>query len=180
MRRMVALAGVAVVTSACGSSETTLRFRVPSSSMEPTLHCARPAPGCEARTRDFVLVHAYGGRRPRRRDIVVFRTPPRAQKACGIGGIFIKRIVGLPGERWAERTGYLYVDGVRLDEPYVDAGRRDNETFAGGRIARGRFLLLGDNRAQSRDSRVYGLVPRRNLVGRVFQVERGSKQIDIR
>jgi type IV secretory pathway protease TraF len=55
-----------------------------------------------------------------------------------------------------------------------------SETFAGGRIARGRFLLLGDNRAQSCDSRVYGLVPRRNLIGRVFEVERGSKRIDIR
>jgi signal peptidase I len=180
MRGAAALAGAAVLASACGSSETTLRYRVPSSSMEPTLHCPRPAPGCGASIRDAVLVHPYDGESPRRGEIVVFRTPARARIACGAGGVFIKRIVGLPGERWSERAGHIYIDGAELDEPYVQDSRRDNETFSGGVIPSDRFLLLGDNRAFSCDSRRYGLVPRRNLIGRVFQIERGPKRIGIR
>jgi signal peptidase I len=176
----VALAGAAVLATACGSAETTLRFRVPSSSMEPTLHCPRPEPGCGADVRDAVLVHPYGSRSPHRGDIVVFRAPARAEIACGAGGLFIKRVIGLPGERWSERRGSIYIGGAKLDEPYLQAPRRDNQTFGGGRIPSQRFLLLGDNRAFSCDSRVYGLVPRQSVIGRVFAIERGSKRIGIR
>ena len=180
MRRALALAAVAVVAAGCSSDQDTRRFRVPSSSMEPTLHCARPALGCEGRLMDLVAVHPYGSAQPRRGDIVVFRTPPLARVKCGSGGIFIKRVVGLPRERWSERAGVISIDGRKLDEPYVKAARRDNESFRGGRIPPNEFLLLGDNRAASCDSRFYGLVPRRNLIGRVFEIKRGSKRIHIR
>ena len=76
-------------------------YRIPSSSMEPTLHCARAASGCEARFSDRVLANRfiYRFRDPQRGDIVVFETPPAAKARCGAGGTFVKRLIGLPGER---------------------------------------------------------------------------------
>ena len=76
-------------------------YRIPSSSMEPTLHCARPEHGCEARFSDRVLANRfiYRFRDAKRGDIVVFETPPAARGRCGAGGTFVKRLIGLPGER---------------------------------------------------------------------------------
>src|SRR5438045_1397561 len=67
-------------------------YRIPSSSMEPTLHSARPAPGCEARTSDRALRCrlCYHLNAPSRGDIVVFNTPPLAQQECGSQGTFVK------------------------------------------------------------------------------------------
>jgi signal peptidase I len=148
-------------------------YRIPSSSMEPTLHCARPGPGCQARFSDRVLANrfVYHFRDPKRGEIIVFKTPPEAQIRCGAGGTFVKRLIGLPGEVVSERDGYVYIDGRRLNEPYMHADRRDHEaprTFA--RIAAGHYFFMGDNRAQSCDSRVWGTVPRGNLIGEVFFV----------
>src|SRR6266511_182286 len=104
-------------------------YRIPSPSMEPALHCARPEPGCEADRSDRVLANRfiYHFRDPRRGEIVVFHAPKAANEAC-TGGIFVKRIIGLPGEVWAERSGYTYIDGKRLAEPYVRPSRRDSQT----------------------------------------------------
>ena len=105
-------------------------YRIPSSSMEPTLHCARPAQGCEARFSDRVLANRfiYHFRDPHRGEIVVFKTPPEAQVKCGAGGTFVKRIIGLPGDRIQVRVikgnGYVYIDGRKLNEPYIQAIRR--------------------------------------------------------
>jgi signal peptidase I len=74
----------------------------------------------------------------------------------------------------------VFIDGRKLDEPYVKRAERDTESFRGARIPPNEFLLLGDNRASSCDSRFYGLVPHRNLIGRVFEIKRGSKRIHIR
>jgi signal peptidase I len=181
MRSAAALVAAAGLCAACSGSDTdTHIYRVPSSSMEPTLHCARPGIGCEAKTDDLVAVHPFGSHRPRRGEIVVFHTPALAQLKCGAGGIFIKRLVGLPGERWSERRGFIDIDGRQLVEPYIRASRRDSQTLKGRDIPQDEFLLLGDNRASSCDSRVYGLVPRRNLIGWVFDIERGSQEIHIR
>src|SRR5436309_13285562 len=111
-------------------------YRIPSSSMEPTLHCARPGTGCESSTSDRVLANRfiYHFRDPRRGEIVVFHTPPLAQVKCGAGGTFVKRLIGLPGDGWEERSGFVYIDGGKLDEPYVKPDRRDEQTLAGGRI----------------------------------------------
>jgi signal peptidase I len=154
-------------------------YRIPSSSMEPTLHCARPEQGCEAATSDRVLANRfiYHFRDPKRGEIVVFETPPLAKQKCGAGGTFVKRIIGLPGDVWAERDGYVYIDGKRLDEPYIHADRRDTQTLSLAdippkhtltRIPKDEYLMMGDNRASSCDSRVWGLVPRKNLIGEVF------------
>src|SRR3954465_10591134 len=69
-------------------------YRIPSSSMEPTLHCARPAPGCEASLSDPVLATLFVSRlrAPRRGEIVVFRAPPEAARLCQGGGIYVKRL----------------------------------------------------------------------------------------
>ena len=89
-------------------------YRIPSSSMESTLHCARPAPGCESRFSDRVLANrfVYHFRDPERGDVIVFETPPAAQAKCGAGGTFVKRIVGLPGERVGDSAAPRR--GVRL------------------------------------------------------------------
>jgi signal peptidase I len=147
--------------------------------MEPTLHCGRPAPGCEADENDRVLAVAYGDSKPSRGDIVVFETPPAARVRCGAGGVYIKRVVGLPHERWRERTGEILIDWKVLAEPWVGSGRRDNQTFRGGEIPARRYLLLGDNRASSCDSRFYGLVPLPNIRGQVVEIKRGSKRIQL-
>jgi signal peptidase I len=177
----LALAVVAVAALAgCSADTDTKTYRVPSSSMEPTLHCARPGPGCEADQMDRVAAVAYGHRKPERGDIVIFRTPPAAVRKCGEGGTYIKRLIGLPGERWSERSGSIYIDGRKLDEPYIQPSRRDTDSFRGGLIPAERYLLLGDNRGSSCDSRFWGLVPQANLVGRVVEIKRGTKVIHIR
>src|SRR4249919_2890261 len=98
-------------------------YRIPSSSMEPTLHCARPATGCESRFSDRVLANRfiYHLRDPRRGEIIVFDTPDAARVKCGAGGTFVKRLIGLPGDtvevRLLRGEGYVFINGKKLDEP---------------------------------------------------------------
>jgi signal peptidase I len=145
-------------------------YRIPSSSMEPTLHCARPGMGCEARFSDRVLANRliYHFRDPKRGEIVVFNTPQAARERCGAGGVFVKRIVGLPGDVWSERDGFVYIDGKKLDEPYIKPDRRNAETKPPIKIREGRYFMMGDNRQSSCDSRIWGTVPRKLLIGEVF------------
>jgi signal peptidase I len=145
-------------------------YRIPSSSMEPTLHCARPAYECEARFSDRVLACRFCFRLadPKRGDIVVFHTPPLAAARCSSGGTYVKRLIGLPGDVWEERNGYVFINGRRLDEPYIRSARRDTRTIAPIKIPRGRYFMMGDNRVSSCDSRRWGTVPRANLIGKVI------------
>jgi signal peptidase I len=155
-------------------------YRIPSSSMEPTLHCARPSQGCEARWSDRVLANRfiYHFRDPRRKEIVVFETPERAKALCGAGGTFVKRLIGLPGDRWREENGFIFINGRRLNEPYIEDDRRPlNETIPERKIPKDRYLMLGDNRESSCDSRRWGYVPRGNLIGPVFAVYWPPKRI---
>ena len=147
-------------------------YRIPSSSMEPTLHCAKPGAWCQGRFSDRVIANrlAYRFGDPERGQIVVFEAPPGAD-ACGTGdggSAFVKRLIGLPGERVSERDGVVYVDGRRLHEPYVDPASRDHQTGSWPAIPPGRYFLMGNNRAHSCDSRTWGTVPRGDLVGPVL------------
>ena len=145
-------------------------YRIPSSSMETTLHCARPASGCQAHFSDRVLACRFCYRlwAPQRGDIVVFHTPPLAAVRCGSGGTYVKRLIGLPGETWEERAGHIYINGHLLNEPYIRPDRRDSKTIARLHIPTGHYFMMGDNRLGSCDSRNWGTVPRRNLIGKVI------------
>ena len=149
-------------------------YRIPSSSMEPTLHCARPAPGCESRFSDRVLANRfiYRFRDPQRGDVIVFETPPSAKAKCGAGGTFVKRLIGLPGDRIELRnirgSSYVFVNGKQLDEPYIQPDRRDTRGPETYNVPTGQYFMMGDNRSQSCDSREWGTVPRANLIGKVF------------
>jgi signal peptidase I len=159
-------------------------YRIPSSSMEPTLHCAVPAPGCLARFSDRVLANRfiYRFRDPERGEIVVFKTPPAAASCLeggGAGQTFVKRLVGLPGDRLVQRNGLLRVNGERYEEPYIQAQRRGGRDFS-AIVPAGHYFMMGDNRTQSCDSREWGAVPRGNLIGPVFAVYWPPQRIGFR
>ena len=157
-------------------------YRIPSSSMEPSLHCARPQPGCEARFSDRVLANRfiYHFKDPDRGDIIVFETPPEALERCGAGGTFVKRLIGLPGDTIEERRGLIFIDGKKLDEPWVRPNQRDDQDYGPTKIPLDHYFMMGDNRAASCDSRVWGPVPRENLIGEVFAVYWPPQRIDFR
>jgi signal peptidase I len=167
---VVAFGGVvflAVALIALGAIHT---YAIPSSAMEPTLHCARPSSGCEAAHRDRLLGVSWGVSYARG-DIVAFETPPAARARCGSGGTYIKRIVGLPGERIQIRlvdgADVVLVDGRTLDESYVEPGRRSSDPTKTYTVPQDGYFLLGDNRASSCDSRVFGSVGESSLKARI-------------
>ena len=151
----------------------TVTYSVPSSSMEPTLHCAQPGPECEGVTADGVVTQ-QPARDIKRADVVVFQTPPLAEARCGAGGKFIKRVIGLPGDRWEERSGFVYIDGNKLDEPYITTARRDSRTIAPITIGPASYFMMGDNRVFSCDSRAWGTVAAANLIGKVVKIARAG------
>jgi signal peptidase I len=146
---------------------------VGSSTMEPTLHCARPTRGCDATRKDrfFVLTRfaSYG-----RGDIVTFEPPPKAQAVCRTAVAYVKRIIGLPGERIEirirNRVAIVYVDGRRLGEPYVVQNRRGGGPEKSFEVPQDHYYVMGDDRLRSCDSRLWGAVPRENLIGKVFMI----------
>jgi signal peptidase I len=161
-------------------------YRIPSSSMEPTLNCAKgPNPnqsGCLGQSSDRVLACRicldFGP--PSRGDIVVFNTPKPAAAKCGEGGTFVKRVIGLPGDTVREnRQGFILVRSpgskrfVKLKEPYLSQERRLADSGHFGmkwHVPPNEYFMMGDNRAQSCDSRTWGSVPRSKLIGIVFFV----------
>jgi signal peptidase I len=177
------LASPAAVALALGAETGKLRtYRIPSSAMEPTLHCAAPASGCEAKRSDRVVVRGWGSYG--RGDLVAFHTPPAATLKCGAGGTFLKRMIGLPGERVEIRlrngAAYVWVNGKPLDESYVENDRRDIGPAATYRVPLGHYFVMGDNRSQSCDSRVWGSVPRDNVIGKVFMTYWPPQRISFR
>ena len=159
--------GVALVFVLVFESEVAKPYRIPSSSMEPTLHCAKPGDWCEGRFNDRVIANrlAYRFTNPHRGQIVVFHAP---SDACGIGGTFVKRLIGLPGDVVSETNGYVSINGKPLHESYVDPKLRDSSTHTFPRVPPGHYFFMGDDRVHSCDSRMWGTVPRSSLIGPVL------------
>ena len=137
---------------------------IPSGSMLPTL---------EINDRLIIDKISYRFQQPQRGDIVVF-SPPQALRNRGFKDDFIKRIVGLPGERVEIKSGRVYIDERPLTELYVFNGDETSiETCSGDTflaepqvIPADQYLVLGDNRINSLDGRCWGLVGKDHLVGR--------------
>ncbi len=99
---------------------------------------------------------------PTRGEIIVFRYPADPSKD------FVKRVVGLPGERVEVRSGTVYIDGAPLSEPYL---RRSDRSSAGSLVlGEKQYYVVGDNRRNSNDSRAWGVVPEDHIVGKVLLV----------
>ncbi len=79
---------------------------------------------------------------------------------------FIKRVVGLPGERVEIRQGRVTVDGKRLTEPYVPARYADSSTYGPVQLHADEYFVMGDHRVSSNDSRVFGPVPLHHIYGK--------------
>jgi len=134
-------------------------FKIPSGSMRPTL-----LEGDKL----FVNKYVYRFEPPKRGDIIVFRYPSDPKKD------FIKRLVGTGGETVEIRDGKLYVDGKLLD----DAGSfgkfyyYNHDPYGGPdekvHVPQDAYYVLGDNSANSTDSRFWGFVPKKNVLGKAF------------
>ena len=115
---------------------------------------------------DRVLVNklAYDfGNPPERGDIVLF------EDVDGGPDPLIKRVVGLPGDEIEVRHGTLYINGEARKEPYVnDRLRRFQGPYGPTEVPEDHYFMMGDNRGNSADSRVFGPVPEENLVGEAF------------
>ena len=179
---LLGLASVVLALALVGFFVYAKLYRIPSPAMEPTIKCEAPTRGCTGNADDHVL--ALRLRWPfsglARGDIVVFRAPAVARRRCGAGGVYVKRVVGLPGERVAERRGVVLVDGGRLDEPYVKPGHRDRGSYAPHRVPDGAYFVLGDNRAHSCDSRIWGMLPRRDVLAKVVATYWPPTRITVR
>lgn len=163
-------------------AEVAKPFRIPSASMEPYLQCGRPAAGCTGSTSDRVLVNrlAYRFGSPQRGQVVVFAAPANAN-LCGAddaGTTFVKRLIGLPGERVREDDhGFIWIRRpgatawTKPPEPYLSRETRLADSSHFGQtwpVPEGSYFMVGDNRPDSCDSRRWGPVPRSSLIGPVI------------
>ena len=148
-------------------------YRIPSSSMEPTLHCARPGLDCQSGWSDRVLANRfiYHLKEPERGDIVVFDTPDKVEQACNAGGTFVKRIIGLPGEVvTVEDDGDVLIGKRKIDETAYLESEAPGGTPGQWEVPADHFFVMGDNRDQSCDSRQWGSLAKTDLIGEVFAV----------
>lgn len=137
-------------------------FRIPSASMVPTL-----------KNKDRVLVNkvSYHMHDVHRGDIIVFKRPPAEQGGDPLIKDLIKRVIGRPGETVDIADGHVLVDGRVLNEPYL---HNDVVTATVGTVALplklgpDEYWVMGDNRTDSKDSRFFGAISRKLVVGRAF------------
>lgn len=134
-------------------------FNIDGTSMEPNLHNA-----------ELVLVDkwSYLFHAPTRGDIIVFHAPPEPTQD------YVKRVIGLPGDMITVRGTTVIVDGVTLNETYIAAQNQGvptgARTITNQVVPANDYFVLGDNRAVSSDSRIWGFVPKANIIGRAALV----------
>jgi signal peptidase I len=147
---------VAVVAAILIRSFVVQPFFIPSGSMEPTLKIG-----------DRVLVNklSYDFHSVHRGDIVVFTKPPN-DFSPGVKDL-IKRVIGLPGESISAQNGEIDINGRPLHESWLPRGVT-TQNFGPVVIPKGRYFMMGDNRGDSADSRVFGPVPSKLFIGRAF------------
>ncbi|HEY0755623.1 MAG TPA: signal peptidase I [Ktedonobacteraceae bacterium] len=130
-------------------------FNIDGTSMEPSLHNG-----------ELVLVDkwSYLFHAPARGDVIVFHAPPEP------GQDYVKRIIGLPGDSVTIRGTTVIVDGVTLNETYVAPHNQGippgTHPLTNTIVPINHYFVLGDNRLVSSDSRIWGFVPRANIIGR--------------
>jgi signal peptidase I len=161
-----------VVTAVLLRAYVVSPYYIPSASMEPTLH------GCSGCNNDHVLVDklSYRMHDVHRGDVVVFHRPDTWQVP---EKTLIKRVVGLPGDRLAVRDGKVYVNGLQLQESYLNADCPPMTSLSEdpgspvrtyGPVPPGDLYVMGDNRCDSADSRAFGPVPTSDVIGRAFVI----------
>jgi len=117
---------------------------------------------------------SYKTKEPVRGDVVVFKAP--ASEECSEDECeYIKRVIGLPGETITVQNDFVYINGALLEEDYLPSSfvTRPGSFLSSGKpvnIPVGEYVLLGDNRSHSRDSREFGLIPESDIVGKAFWV----------
>ncbi len=128
-------------------------FYVEGASMEPTFS-----------SNEYLLVDelSYRFEAPKRGEVVVFRYPRDPRQ------YFIKRVMGLPGETIAIKKGELYINDQPIRENYLDEFRIGDSTIDSITLAADQYWLMGDNRANSLDSRIFGAVDKKFIVGKVW------------
>lgn len=132
-----------------------VRFFIEGPSMQPSFH-----------NDQYLIVSRlhYLLDTPQRGDIVVFDAPGDDEQAEN--PLLIKRLIGMPGETITFREGQLYIDGQLVNEPYIKevctTGTCQDRTWE---VGAGQYFLMGDNRNNSRDSRVFGPVTKDRIIG---------------
>ncbi len=137
---------------------------IPSGSMEQTLligdHLLVSRFGYDAEI-PLTALHMSLWREPQRQQVIVFH-PPFAG-----GHDYIKRVIGLPGDRVEVKQGAVWINGRVLVEPYVTMPMNPHEVYPyqSVTVPPGNYFMMGDNRGNSYDSRFWGFVPRENIIG---------------
>jgi signal peptidase I len=156
---LFAAAAACLVAAFFWGKQTSGWFSVPSSSMEPTVQ-----PGDE--------VVAGLGSAVRRGDMIILRLPSGFSTKISTGGDYVRRVIGLPGDRVAccDSDGRVTVDGKPLNETYLYPGDRPSEQSFSVTLGAGQLWVLGDHRSIAVDSRIWGPVPEGDVAGRVEEV----------
>ncbi|WP_354635090.1 signal peptidase I [Planktothricoides raciborskii] len=126
---------------------------IPSGSMLPTL---------EINDRLIIDKLSYHFKDPQRGDIIVFSPTPALQKE-NFKDAFIKRVIGLPGDKVQVKLRVVYVNDQPIQEQYIQ--EQPNYDYGPVVVPENQYLVLGDNRNNSYDSHYWGFVPRENIIG---------------
>lgn len=152
----VAIVAAAVIVSLAMRSYVVQTFYIPSGSMEPTLHIGDRILVSKLST-EFGTIH--------RGDILVFHPPPHA---CSENlTVYVKRVIGLPGDTVTSKGNTIYVDGKPLKETWT---HYEPVSPAIGKVVvpANHYFMMGDNHPDSCDSRYWGTIPRSAVIGKAF------------